>query len=123
MGIWGEDAAEFKPERWLTMEVVPDSYTNPVFHAGPRECLGKRLAMVEMKALLLTIVKEMRLTLAVPADAVRPDLQLTLGMSTGLPCHCQPGALMHELRSACGALITWVPMCSEAVELEFPMHG
>merc|ERR1712039_492525 len=90
--IWGEDAAEFRPERWLTKQAMPDSYANPVFHAGPRECLGKRLAMVEMKALLLTIVKEMQLTLAVPAAAVRPDLQLTLGMSTGLPCHCQPRA-------------------------------
>merc|ERR1712050_504978 len=87
--IWGEDAAEFRPERWLSQEAMPDSYTNPVFHAGPRECLGKRLALVEMKALLLTIVQEMWLTLAVPANAVRPDLQLTLGMSTGLPCYCR----------------------------------
>merc|ERR1712203_665635 len=87
--IWGEDAGEFKPERWLNVEVAPDSYTNPVFHAGPRECLGKRLALVEMKALLLTIVRAVRLTLAVPVDAVRPDFQLTIGMSTGLPCYCQ----------------------------------
>merc|ERR1719356_1976356 len=90
--IWGEDADEFRPERWLTMDVVPDSYANPVFHAGPRECLGKRLAMVEMKALLLLVVKEIKLTLAVPAEEVRPDFQLTIGMSTGLPCHVRPSA-------------------------------
>merc|ERR1712151_1149381 len=90
--IWGEDADVFRPDRWLTREAMPDSYANPVFRAGPRECLGKRLAMVEMKALLLTIVKEVRLTLAVPAEAVRPDFQLTIGMSTGLPCFCQPRA-------------------------------
>merc|ERR1712066_533418 len=33
------------------------------------------------------------------------------------------GELKHALLSACGALIIWVPMFSEAVELEFPMHG
>merc|ERR1712019_94271 len=90
--IWGDDAQEFRPERWLEMQVPKSPYENPVFHAGPRECLGKRLALVEMKALLLTIIKEMRLTLAVPAEDVRPDLQLTLGMSTGLPCYCEPRA-------------------------------
>jgi len=88
--LWGEDAAEFRPERWLEMDSPPDAYTYAVFHAGPRECLGKRLAMVEMKALLLMIVKEVQLTLAVPAEEVRPDFQLTIGMSTGLPCHARP---------------------------------
>ena len=48
--IWGADASEFRPERWLEMKGVKSPYENPVFHAGPRECLGKRLAMLEMKA-------------------------------------------------------------------------
>jgi len=88
--LWGQDAAQFKPERWLAMDAPPDAYTYPVFHAGPRECLGKRLAMVEMKALLLTVLREVKLTLAVPPEAIRPDLQLTIGMSSGLPCHVAP---------------------------------
>jgi len=88
--IWGEDAAVFRPERWFAFDTPPDAYTYMVFHAGPRECLGKRLAMVEMKALLLLIVKEVKLTLAVPPEEVRPDFQLTIGMSTGLPCHARP---------------------------------
>merc|ERR1712203_42027 len=46
--IWGEDAAEFKPERWLNMEIAPDSYANPVFRAGPRECLGPINSIVPM---------------------------------------------------------------------------
>merc|ERR1712050_248121 len=88
--LWGQDAAQFKPERWLAMDTPPDAYTYPVFHAGPRECLGKRLAMVEMKAFLLTVLREVKLTLAVPPEAIRPDLQLTIGMSSGLPCHVAP---------------------------------
>lgn len=85
--IWGEDAEDFRPERWLSMETPPTPYAYPVFHAGPRECLGKRLAMVEMKALLCMVLREVKLTLAVPASEIRADLQLTIGMSSGLPCN------------------------------------
>jgi len=84
--IWGEDAEQFKPDRWLDMATPVDAYSYPVFHAGPRECLGKRLAQVEMKSLLLTILRHVKLELAVPVHHIRPDLQLTLGMSSGLPC-------------------------------------
>mmetsp|Transcript_124643 Transcript_124643/g.323841 ORF Transcript_124643/g.323841 Transcript_124643/m.323841 type:complete len:497 (-) Transcript_124643:233-1723(-) len=85
--LWGEDAEVFRPERWLELDGPVDAYKYPVFHAGPRECLGKRLALVEMKALLLEVLRSVRLTLAVPPEEIRPDLQVTLGMSTGLPCH------------------------------------
>jgi len=83
--IWGEDAKEFRPERWLSMAAPPDSYTYSAFHAGPRECLGKRLAMVEMKTLLFKVLRAFKLTLAVAPEEVKPDVQLTLGMSSGLP--------------------------------------
>eukprot|EP00439_Symbiodinium_sp_Y106_P040103 s4880_g4.t3 len=53
--IWGSDASEFRPERWLELE-TKSPYENPVFHAGPRECLGKRLAMVEMKGMLCALI-------------------------------------------------------------------
>ena len=43
--IWGDDADEFKPERWLN-KYAPSSYSYPVFNAGPRECSGKRLAVL-----------------------------------------------------------------------------
>ncbi|KAM5350745.1 hypothetical protein ACJ41O_007250 [Fusarium nematophilum] len=43
---WGEDAAEFRPERWLTNGQFCQRSTSefPVFQGGPRSCLGKRLA-------------------------------------------------------------------------------
>merc|ERR1712151_195589 len=77
--IWGEDAAEFRPERWLTMEHVPDAYMNPVFHAGPRECLGKRLAMVEVKTVIISIVRRVKFELMVNPKDVLQDFQLTIG--------------------------------------------
>lgn len=84
--VWGEDAGSFRPERWLEMETPPDSYSFPVFNAGPRECLGKRLAVVEMQGLLAHVLPHVSLRLAVPPEQIKPDAQLTLGMSSGLPC-------------------------------------
>jgi len=50
--IWGEDASEFKPERW---EHPPDSVAGMPgvwghilsFLGGPRACIGYRFALIE----------------------------------------------------------------------------
>lgn len=84
--LWGPDAASFRPERWLEMKEVPSPYLYCVFNAGPRECLGKRLAYMEMKACLATILRRVSLKLTVSRDLIRPSASLTIGMSCGLPC-------------------------------------
>ena len=51
-GLWGKDCEEFRPERWLRKDGTfqPESpFRFPVFHAGPRMCLGKELAYIQMK--------------------------------------------------------------------------
>ncbi|KAJ6545284.1 hypothetical protein B0H19DRAFT_860232, partial [Mycena capillaripes] len=53
--IWGRDAAEFKPERWLNdSQGVPEFAKEfPGFHHtmtsldGPRTCLGKGFALAK----------------------------------------------------------------------------
>lgn len=87
--IWGDDAHEFRPERWLEMRVPKSPYENPAFHAGPRECLGKRLAMVEMKAVMISVLRHVRLELAMQPGDVLQDAQMTIGMSSGLRCRIQ----------------------------------
>lgn len=84
--IWGEDAESFRPERWLEMKQNPGNYEHAVFNAGPRECLGRRLAMVEMKTCLAVLLPQVSFQLAVPSDQVTPGAQLTIGMAQGLPC-------------------------------------
>jgi cytochrome P450 len=49
--IWGSDAPEFNPKRWLDEQsdgnihmLTRTAFENPVFNAGPRMCLGKRMA-------------------------------------------------------------------------------
>lgn len=75
--IWGEDADEFRPERWIGRD-FPSLYTYPVFHAGPRECLGRRMAWLEMKVCLAVLVRRFDFELAQEASEVRFEDSLTL---------------------------------------------
>jgi len=50
--IWGADADVFKPDRWLGEKKNTNAFMFPTFSAGPRLCLGKSLALLEIKILL-----------------------------------------------------------------------
>ncbi|EIW74059.1 cytochrome P450 [Coniophora puteana RWD-64-598 SS2] len=73
--IWGEDAHEFRPERWeSTPEAahqIPGVWGNMLtFIGGPRACIGYRFSLVEMKSLLFALVRAFEFDLAVPASEV-----------------------------------------------------
>ncbi|CAL4946487.1 unnamed protein product [Urochloa decumbens] len=57
--VWGPDCGEFRPERWLRDgRFVPESpYRYPVFQGGARVCVGKELALMEMKAVIVAVVR------------------------------------------------------------------
>ncbi|KAG8937351.1 hypothetical protein FRC00_006826, partial [Tulasnella sp. 408] len=60
--IWGEDARIFRPERWESppgsANAVPSVYANIMtFLAGPRACIGWRMAVAEMKAFIFTTLR------------------------------------------------------------------
>ncbi|KDP35255.1 hypothetical protein JCGZ_09414 [Jatropha curcas] len=57
--IWGEDCMEFKPERWISEEgrlIQQSPYKFLSFNAGPRVCLGKEIALTQMKAVAAFII-------------------------------------------------------------------
>jgi len=61
--LWGPDAYEFRPERWLSMNGKPESpvgiYGNLVtFSGGPRSCIGWRFAVIELHTFLVTLVRQ-----------------------------------------------------------------
>jgi len=73
--LWGEDALEFKPERWEKLPEavaeIPGVWGNMMtFIGGPRACIGYRFSLIEMKALLFTLVRAFEFELAVPAKDV-----------------------------------------------------
>uniref|UniRef100_A0A6B2L626 Cytochrome P450 n=1 Tax=Arcella intermedia TaxID=1963864 RepID=A0A6B2L626_9EUKA len=47
--FWGEDADEFKPERWEDKDILKHPYQFVPFQKGPRQCLGMNMAYEEAK--------------------------------------------------------------------------
>ncbi|KAG2125568.1 cytochrome P450 [Suillus cothurnatus] len=64
LAIWGPDAKEFKPDRWLTEDGISGKAKEVQGHRhlltfvdGPRTCLGKDFAIAEFKVVLSVLVK------------------------------------------------------------------
>ncbi|EED78315.1 predicted protein [Postia placenta Mad-698-R] len=73
--LWGEDAFEFKPERWESVpdavQQIPGVWANQLsFLGGPRACIGYRFSVTEMKALIFALVRSFEFELAVPPEEV-----------------------------------------------------
>ncbi|KAJ6537154.1 cytochrome P450 [Mycena capillaripes] len=73
--LWGEDAAEFKPERWdhlpEAVKAIPSVWSHLMtFFAGPHNCIGFRFSVAEQKALLFTLIRAFEFELAVPASEI-----------------------------------------------------
>ncbi|CAN6471369.1 unnamed protein product [Victoria cruziana] len=95
--IWGEDCLEFRPERWLSPDgrkyVQPqDPFKFVSFNGGPRICLGKELAYLQMKSIAAAVLLRHRLSLA-PGHKVVQKMSLTLFMKHGLRVLVSPRVL------------------------------
>ncbi|KAF8308490.1 cytochrome P450 [Clavulina sp. PMI_390] len=59
--LWGDDAAEFRPERWLEKESLAEITADPfrfiAFNAGPRICLGQNFAYNQASFLTVRILQ------------------------------------------------------------------
>ncbi|KAL8092608.1 cytochrome P450 94A1-like [Apium graveolens] len=99
--IWGKDWAEFRPERWLQKDgvtgkwnfIARDQYTYPVFQAGPRVCLGKEMAFLQMKRLVAGILPEFRVVPVIEKGKEPVFVSyLTAKMQGGFPVRIQQRA-------------------------------
>ncbi|XP_074316542.1 cytochrome P450 94B3-like [Silene latifolia] len=66
--IWGSDWSRFDPDRWFEKAQNDDDdnsrgvlkmvnpYVFPVFQAGPRVCLGKDMAFIQMKYVVASVI-------------------------------------------------------------------
>ncbi|GLJ25653.1 hypothetical protein SUGI_0491410 [Cryptomeria japonica] len=83
--IWGADCLEFKPERWFVNGefVAENPYKFSAFHAGPRICLGKEMAFIQMKSTVASILHSFSLGVDqsfVPTYAIDFTMRMKGGM-------------------------------------------
>ncbi|KAJ3081317.1 hypothetical protein HK102_002432 [Quaeritorhiza haematococci] len=106
--IWSPDAATFRPERWFVPSthgqsqphtdsssattacqaehqrfLSPSAFEFPVFNAGPRICLGKRLAEIEGVFVMVSILRRFRVKVVDPSSVWYAN-SLTMPMVRGL---------------------------------------
>ncbi|KAL0722345.1 hypothetical protein Bca4012_036944 [Brassica carinata] len=75
--LWGKDCEEFKPNRWFDSEqeitepvLKPVSpFKFPVFQAGPRVCVGKEMAFMQMKYIVGSVVSRFEI---IPVSKHKP---------------------------------------------------
>ncbi|XP_021825693.1 cytochrome P450 704C1-like isoform X2 [Prunus avium] len=92
--IWGKDADDFRPERWLNNGIFqPESpFKFVTFHAGPRICLGKDFAYRQMKIVAMALLCFFRFKLADETKAVTYRTMFTLHIDGSLPMLAVPRA-------------------------------
>ncbi|POM67733.1 Hypothetical protein PHPALM_16209 [Phytophthora palmivora] len=85
--VWGSDVASFIPERFLDGQTGKLLKDPPAlcssFSSGPRVCVGKNLAWLEIKMTVAAVVSHFTLSQE-PEQEVRPMLDLTLTMRNPL---------------------------------------
>ena len=55
--VYGPDAEEFRPERWLGDELKRIGWGFMPFHGGPRICLGKDFALTEASYVIIRVIQ------------------------------------------------------------------
>ncbi|KAF3789900.1 Cytochrome P450 94A2 [Nymphaea thermarum] len=93
--LWGKDWEEFRPERWLQKDdggaegkwrfMAEDPYKYPVFQAGPRVCLGKEMAFIQMKSVAAAVLRRFRVVAALPDFEPVFTVDISSKMKGGFP--------------------------------------
>ncbi|CAI5740347.1 unnamed protein product [Peronospora destructor] len=97
--VWGPDATEFNPDRFLDENdelIVLPSHKFIAFSTGPRKCIGRKLAMVEMKIVTACLVGRYHLV-EVPGQDICGTMGISLGMKYGMKVTVQatPGVAIR----------------------------
>ncbi|KAK4396494.1 cytochrome [Sesamum angolense] len=101
--IWGSDCLEFKPERWLRNGVFfphENPFKYPVFQAGIRVCLGKEMALVELKSVAISLLRRFHVELAQPECTPRFSPGLTATFADGLRVLVRPQSVSSSSKQS-----------------------
>ncbi|KAJ7734827.1 cytochrome P450 monooxygenase [Mycena metata] len=69
--VWGADAEEFRPERWLQDDTVVAKFTEAFkpFSDGSTGCIGKHLALAQLRVMIAAVFRRFDVNLE---DSTRP---------------------------------------------------
>ncbi|CAI5736472.1 unnamed protein product [Hyaloperonospora brassicae] len=88
--VWGEDAAEYNPDRWIDANTGKVKYVNPfqftTFGGGPHQCVGMRFAMLEMQTVLAVLLSRFDIKTVEDPFAITYDYSVTLPVKGPLEC-------------------------------------
>ena len=80
-GFWGADAEAFRPERWAPDQMpstVHPAHSFQSFINGPHHCIGRTMAIVEMKAILAIVVSKFEFEPAYEGQMPHPTAAVTM---------------------------------------------
>ncbi|CAN8266444.1 unnamed protein product [Cochlearia groenlandica] len=95
--IWGQDCEVYRPERWIQggLYVSDDQFKYVVFNGGPRLCLGKTFAYLQMKMVAASVLLNYSINVD-QGHVVVPRVTTTLYMKHGLKVRILPKSSLEE---------------------------
>jgi len=89
--LWGENASEFVPDRWINEDGKPNNnggaesnYAITTFLHGPRSCIGGNFAKAELRCLLAAFVSAFEMELGMPQEKIIPAGVITTKPRDGM---------------------------------------
>ncbi|KAK0492667.1 cytochrome P450 monooxygenase [Armillaria luteobubalina] len=89
--VWGDDVEEYRPERWFECDSAAILKTFNAFSVGPRACVGRNLATLQLHIIIASILKHFYFVLEKPEE----PLQVKERFSRG-PLGCRVGMKRRE---------------------------
>ncbi|KAJ7197038.1 cytochrome P450 [Mycena pura] len=84
--VWGEDAEEFHPARWLNLpKAYNPAYSQFSFIAGPYGCFGKPMAVSEIKAVVAALIANFEFAPAYAGQVAHPTAALSTWPKDNMP--------------------------------------
>jgi len=88
--VWGDPEA-VRPERWLTDENMTNKYFR-IFSAGPRDCAGQKLAMLELRFAVVKLVTKYKLSMDISFEKLLENAMdgFTIEAKDGIMLNASP---------------------------------